>query len=272
MTTFDPAQYWNNLSGSTMKLSDVGWPNWTEAYNAYRYRLSLEQISSVIDAAVTCNPRQILDMGCGIGFWTQYLLTRFPTSQYMGMDISKRAVANLQKRFEAEKHARFLQADISNTMLDCSADLIICLEVLLHVIDCAKWKSAIKNISLCLSQNGIALISDPISVYSPAPHYDTGSNCRVRHIHEWQEVLADNELEILEVVPRTFFLDNNFDFRSPLTNQAWRLFFRGFDKLLSVKSELLGSILGFTAYQFDKRYAVKGRIGHSCKLLVLKKK
>jgi SAM-dependent methyltransferase len=269
---YDPVEYWNSLSGAEMRLSEVGWPNWTEAYNEYRYKLSLEQVSETLDRHLTREPRQILEVGCGVGFWTKYLVHRFPGSQYLGVDISKAAVSKLRERYAGAPQASFECADFGQyDRPDLVADLVVCLEVLLHIVDNENWGAAIRNIGRALAPGGLALISDPVSVYSAPPQYLPGHNSRVRHLSDWRAIFQECGLEVVEILPRTLLLDGNFDFRSPAAARRWRKFFGFYNRLLSVRSERLGALLGRAAYQVDKRYAVRGRLGHSCKMLVVRK-
>lgn len=271
MTGYDPVQYWNGLSGVQMRLSEVGWPNWTEAYNAFRYRLSLEQVSSALDQYCPREPGEILELGCGVGFWTEFLLRRFPGSRYTGVDLSRAAIEQLRSRHAGESRAHFDCADIAEFALDGSADLLICLEVLLHIVDDGRWKLALEGIGRSLKPGGIALVSDPISIHSSPPRYAPAHNCRIRHLDEWSATLEENGLKVVEIRPRTLLLDNNFDFRSSVSAGLWRAFFGVYNRLLSLPSERLGAALGRTAYHIDRRYARVGRVGHSCKLLVLRK-
>jgi SAM-dependent methyltransferase len=269
---YDPVEYWNSLSGAEMRLSEVGWPNWTEAYNEYRYKLSLEQVSETLDRHLTREPRQILEVGCGVGFWTKYLVHRFPGSRYLGVDISKAAVSKLRERYAGAPQASFECADIVEYgRTGPTADLVVCLEVLLHIVDNRSWAAALENIARILEPGGLALISDPIAQHSSPPPYTLGNNSRVRHLTEWRAILDECGLEVVEVLPRTLLLDDNFDFRSPLGARLWRRFFGLYSRLLSIRNERLGTMLGFAAYQVDKRYAVPGRPGHSCKMLVIRR-
>ena len=272
MAAYDPAEYWNGLSGSRMRLAEVGWPNWTEAYNAARYQLALEQISAALDAHCATPPRRIVEVGCGVGFWTEMLLRRFPRAEYTGVDISCRAVERLAERHAGESRARFVCADVSEATLPAGADLVVCFEVLLHIVDDARWRRAVAAIGACVAAGGLVLISDPVSVHAAPPQLGPEANCRMRHLDEWERLLREQGLELLEIQPRTLLLDNNFDFRSRAAAQVWRQFFRVYNRVLSIPFEPLGAALGRVAYHVDRRYARRGRMGHSCKLLVLRKR
>lgn len=267
--TYDPSEYWNNLCGNQMKLAEVGWPNWTEAYNRARYRLSLEQVSQIVDR-LHSEPQRILEVGCGVGFWTRYLTERFPASTYLGIDLSMKAINNLREQYRDKPNVSFLHADASTVRLPASSyDLVICFEVLLHIVDEERWTQAIAKIGDALSPNGYALLSDPLTMQCEPLKYSPGDNCRVRKLTDFRNALASYELEILEIHPRTFFLDNNYDFRHGWASRCWNTFFRQYNRLLSIKSEPLGRLLGYFAYHFDKKYIASCAPGHSCKLTVI---
>lgn len=269
---YDPNEYWNSLVGSGMRLSEAGWPNWTDAYNEYRYKLSGEQIPYPLDRYRAREPHQVLEVGCGVGFWTRYLLQRFPGCDYLGIDISTAAIGTLQESYAEEPRARFERTDITgHAQANFTADLVICLEVLLHIVDDQAWKAAIRNMARLMSPGGLMLVSDPISVYSAPPGNAVGDNSKVRHLDEWRAVLGECGLQVAEILPRTLLLDDNFDFRSQASARLWRKFFRYYNRLLSLRSERLGRMVGMAAYHIDRQYAVPGRLGHSCKLLVIQR-
>lgn len=268
--TYRPVEYWNALSGHKMLLSEVGWPNWTEAYNKARYKLSLEQVSHIIDELPT-SPKNILEVGCGVGFWTRFLTQRFPDSSYQGVDISAAAVTNLKKQYSHLSNTSFTQGDVSSIVLPANNyDLVVCLEVLLHIVDDALWEQAIHTIANALSSTGYALLSDPLTMWCDPPGYTVGDNCKVRKMADLQRVLERHGLEILQIHPRTFFLDNNYDFKHAWARRCWNVFFHRYCRLLSIKSEALGSLLGRCAYHFDRWYTSTHSPGHSCKLTVIR--
>jgi SAM-dependent methyltransferase len=268
---YRPEHYWNQLCGQEMKLSEVGWPQWTEAYNTYRYKLSLEQISRVLDT-LNIEPQKILEVGCGIGFWTRFLSSRFQNSDYIGVDISKKAIENLQRQYEGNPRVRFQCSDISTPPhFPYKYDLIICLEVLLHIVDNDLWKKAIHHMSQSLSPGGYILISDPLNIHGEPPPYKLGDHDRVRKLEDFKHCLSEEGLEIVKIYPRTFFLDANCDFSSTWTRNLWNRFFRVYNRLLSIKWEPLGHAFGYPAYLFDKWYTSSERMGHSCKLIVVKR-
>jgi len=269
---YDASRYWNELSGSTMRLRDVGWPTWTEAYNAWRYRLALEQVSATIDRVGPTRPAKIVEVGCGTGFWTAFLRARFPDAEYVGADLSETAVRKLAERLGAPR-ASFRVADIADQApADGDADLVVCFHVLLHIVDQDRWRAGVGNVAAAMAPGGVALVSDPIAVHSAPPEYQAGANSRVRHLDEWRRVLSDAGVEIEEIRPQTFFLDDNFDFRSARATARWRRFFGGYHRVLSIQQERLGSMLGWMAYRFDRRYARGDRMGHGSKLLALRKR
>lgn len=271
MFTYKPKEYWNDLVGQKMKLSEVGWPNWTEAYNSFRYKLSLEQVSKILNNKLKnkTDNINILEIGCGIGFWTEYLSRRFPSSNYTGIDISKSSIDKLKQIYLNKKNINFLLQDLTQLgTFPYKFDLIICFEVLLHITDDTLWGKSIESISRNLSASGLLLISDPVSINS-ALSINIGMHNKIREIEKWNNELKKNNLEIKKIYPRTFFLDNNFDFKNAYTYRKWCFFFQYYNKILSIRNEKLGYILGIIAYLFDKVYTRIAKYGHSGKLLII---
>jgi 2-polyprenyl-3-methyl-5-hydroxy-6-metoxy-1,4-benzoquinol methylase len=269
---YNNKQYWNNLVGQNMSLREVGWPQWTEAFNAARYKLTAEQTIETLQKLYTTPPKNILEIGCGIGFWTNIVTQLYPDAKYVGIDISQKAVENLQIKFASNTNAKIICADVGleNFITDSdSYDLVLCMEVLLHITDDTAWQYAIKNILKCTNQ--YAIISDPFIMWQ-GKKYSADDNNKTRKWSDYQQAIEKSKGEIIAINPRTFLLDNNIDFKTKIGLQIWNLFFKIWNKLLCIQNEKIGNLLGKMAYGFDKWYCGKTKFGHSCRQIVIRKK
>jgi SAM-dependent methyltransferase len=273
MRHYTNKDYWNSLVGESMLLKEVGWPEWTEAYNRARYKLAEKQNVRSYKKYLKDSPKRILEIGCGIGYWTNVLTNQFPEAEYTGLDISQQGIEKLKARYNGRKNISFINMDVTTPGLDIEHkkfDLIVCYEVLLHIVDDKAWANAVKNILAHLSDEGVLMLSDPFTIYKSFP-YREGDNCKVRTKENYEQHIADNKCRVVAMDARTYLLDNNFDFKSRLAAKAWKGFFHFYNKLLSVQSEFLGSILGNLAYGFDSVYTKVTGLGHSCRLVIIKK-
>ena len=103
---------------------------------------------------------RVLDYGCAHGHYTVPIAKTFPMGEFVGVDISERAVKAARKWAERDivKNASFIQMfdGVLNT-LD-KFDVIIAGEVLEHVID--PWK-LLDDLRACLKPGGCLIITTP---------------------------------------------------------------------------------------------------------------
>lgn len=100
---------------------------------------------------------KVIDVGCGSGIFSN--LAASMNYQVLGMDISHNAVKVLNKRYKKNKNLKFLQATAEKIPARSkSADLILCFEVLEHLVNPSVSLSEIHRV---LKDNGLAIISVP---------------------------------------------------------------------------------------------------------------
>ena len=269
--SYNNKEYWNSLVGKEMSLKEVGWPQWTEAFNKARYQLAAEQTIATLQTIYTSAPLSILEIGCGTGFWTNILTTLYPNAIYLGIDISKSAINHLQEKYENNSNIQFTLADVGQENLILhfeNYDLVICMEVLLHIINDHAWKNAMSNI--LNHTNKFAIISDPFIMYHGLQQSGSENN-KLRKWTDYENEIKKNNASVISITPRTFLLDNNIDFKTKIGLKVWNLFFKLWNKLLQIKNEKLGNILGTIAYRFDKWHFKKTKYGNSCRQVLLKK-
>jgi SAM-dependent methyltransferase len=273
---YDNKEYWSGLIGNTMSLKEVGWPNWTEAYNKYHYRIRAENVDQTINRFISIEPGTILEIGCGVGFWTKFITKKFPNASYTGVDISEKAISVLNENNTNPK-LKFVQQDISQPYNNLSQlitqnkyDLIICFRVLLHIVDDGSWKNALENICRLKTADGTLLLSDAVMLLDQTGTNPSDNHCKLRTLTDYQSIIKNSGLAIKTILPETFLFDNNVDFKNKYSKKAWDSFFKVYNRILSIKSEALGSFIGFIAYYFDKLFLKFTKYGHSTKMLVIK--
>lgn len=82
----------------------------------------------------------VLDIGCGQGSFLKELYSEFPHINIVGTDISSKAIEMAQAKVP---NGRFQLLDLSKERLDETFDLVICSEVLEHILD---DQTAIQNL------------------------------------------------------------------------------------------------------------------------------
>ncbi|MFH0942923.1 MAG: class I SAM-dependent methyltransferase [Candidatus Beckwithbacteria bacterium] len=103
--------------------------------------------------------KQVLDIGCGLGWGAEYLAKK-KAKQVLGIDRSGAAINYAKTNLRLE-NLRFMQLDVKNIRkLKTKFDLVLIFDVLEHLpvnnVDCF-----IKDINLKLKPKGIVMISTP---------------------------------------------------------------------------------------------------------------
>ena len=90
------------------------------------------------------NPKLILDVGCGDGFYLHLLHSLFPDAKIIGVDMDKNALKSASLNVRG-KNVKLKYGDVCNLRFrDNSFDVVLASEVLEHVQDDAR---GLKNIS-----------------------------------------------------------------------------------------------------------------------------
>ncbi|HEX3072480.1 MAG TPA: class I SAM-dependent methyltransferase [Ignavibacteriales bacterium] len=102
---------------------------------------------------------KVLDVGCGRGKALRYLAQAYPSSSFLGYDLSDEAIA--YAKLEAEKiglaNLRFEQKDITNFDINEKFDLITAFDA---VHDQARPDNVLRGIYRALNDDGVFLMQD----------------------------------------------------------------------------------------------------------------
>ena len=103
--------FWNSRYKS-FTLSESGWSGAGEALNQRIYACKRQALRQALAALGRTRARafSVLDAGCGQGHFARFYRHEYPSSIYLGLDISERAVAHLQ---QAIPGAEFRVADLT---------------------------------------------------------------------------------------------------------------------------------------------------------------
>ena len=135
-----------------------GYDEWGHQWRAsqkYRYILALSTIEELLSQG---NPQSILDLGCGLGDFTNMVRSVNPKNILRGMDISRNAVWGARRKYPQIKFRYGELPDISYVE---KFDGIIALECV-NYLDEKKRKTALNNIHIHLKPGGWFLFSSPI--------------------------------------------------------------------------------------------------------------
>lgn len=98
--------------------------------------------------------KRILDVGCASGFMTNEISKIFPKTKIVGVDAYSKAVNYGKKIYP---HIEFLVSDAHKLPFSRNSfDLVICYEVIEHLLD---PESALQEIKKVLQKNGTAIVA-----------------------------------------------------------------------------------------------------------------
>ena len=151
--------FWNDRYRH-FSLSESGWLGAGEAHNRYLYRCKEQALTGALKA-LGLGPEddfQILDAGCGQGFFANLYHERFPRAGYAGVDISGRVVQHLRSEHPERD---FFEGDMSKWRHPSGArfDVIQALEVLHLMLDDDLVERTLENLASQLEPEGHLLIT-----------------------------------------------------------------------------------------------------------------
>ncbi|SDJ12747.1 glycosyltransferase [Paenibacillus naphthalenovorans] len=268
---FDYAAYWNNRLNQRFNVEGVGYLGLGEIYNRYMYQIRLDILNYLFNQIFdNFKNASVLELGPGIGMFTQFFATQKP-GYYKAIDIAKKSIIELEKKYD---QFEFIEGDISiaANYETNRYDLVFAADVLLHLTDEEKYRSAISNISSSLKNTGYAVLFDPISMIgtqSESPHVV------IRDISYVNNVLDSAGLEIVSVLPVSFFMNYPFDRKMLKDNgQIVKEMFDYIQAVFSSKdlSDETKNLCASWLISVEKNLLADKRFGLSQKALLIKKK
>ncbi len=177
-------------------LSESGWIGAGERYNEYLYeckRQSLKRALRLIGINVK-SALDVLDAGCGQGFFAEVWMKDFPKARYTGVDISEKVVAHLQPRYAG---LDFFVGDLTSWKHPTRQqfDLIHAFHVFLMFVSDSAVEQAVCNLASQLKPTGHLLLTAALPKHSVDPTEYT------RHPSQafWRALLPKAALELVSI-------------------------------------------------------------------------
>lgn len=127
----DPARVFDRVYETGAWNSDVGSDEDVVSGSGSLPANSRPYEDLVVERARALGVRRLVDVGCGDFQVAGRILERLPEVDYVGLDVSARAVERNARRFASER-VRFAQLDIARRDPP-KGDLVLCREVLQHL-------------------------------------------------------------------------------------------------------------------------------------------
>lgn len=137
---------------------------------------------------------RILDAGCGRGYFTDGL--RRCGHRVDGIDASASAIARARELHGGGFEVATLEGYRGTSLFD----VIVCVDVLFHVLDDAIWRAALATFAAHATVEGILIVTDvfPASRYAPRPYIVN------RACDEYDAELAGHDFARVELLPYAF--------------------------------------------------------------------
>lgn len=207
---YRPREFWDQRLSQQFDLRGTGETGLSLAYNRACYELRREVLDRAL-AARNFDPRgrRVLDVGCGTGFFTAYYLER--GAIVTGVDIAPTSIARLGERFPG---TRFILADVAETRLDASYDLVNAFDVLYHIVDDGRWEKAVAHLCDAVVPGGWLFLTDAFPRHE-RPAHEAAHN-RMRSLTRYQQVLRAHDVVPIRTYPTHVLLNRHLGPFRPL--------------------------------------------------------
>lgn len=136
MDNYDPGKYW----------TERGKSYYLRNFNTVAYKL---QEKLLINALCNLTFTSVLEVGCGFGRITRLILQNFSNiGDYLAFDMSFDQINNAKKYLQHANQVDFIVSDIMSVSGNKKYDLVLAVEVLLHVRPQDLKNTIIKLLSL----------------------------------------------------------------------------------------------------------------------------
>ncbi len=209
---YDARTYWDRRLDRDFTLRGVGVRNLSRQYNTWLYRVRdrvFRRAVRVLD--VDLRGAKVLDVGPGVGFYVQRW-SRLG-ADVTAVDIADSAVRQLRGRFPG---VRFERLDVSEDLsaLGDGYDVVSAFDVLFHIVDDERYRTALGNIHRLLRPGGWFVFTDTLARRrtQSADHYVR------RSISEVEDAVRAAGFEVVHRRPAFFLMTYPFD----ATDKKWR--------------------------------------------------
>lgn len=262
MPKFDAAAYWENRLRGNVALERIGHIALGRHYNEWLYRVRESVFRRTVESlGVDLSASSVLDVGSGSGFYVR-VWKELGVRRITGLDLTSAAVEHLRMLFP---DTTFYKADVGGNFElpdNPPFDLISAFDVLFHIVDDARYQTAIANIHSLLRPGGLFLLTD-LFVHNevvPLEHFVC------RPLKQTEQVLRDVGFRILVRRPVFALMSDPVDSSNLLLKLWWGALRR------SVwSSEVLGFLVGAALFPLEILLDSMLKEGCSTEIMVCRK-
>ena len=263
MSEIDVRDYWERRLGADWSLRGVGFSRLGTRFNEWQYRQRAERFDAIVQALpVDVTKSRVLDVGSGTGFYID-TWRRLGAKDVVGLDLTDAAVDNLRRSFP---ETTFVRHDITEGTAGLATetfDIVSCMDVMFHVVEDARFLSALTNISTVLAPGGSFIWSD----FFLHGRELRGSHIVWRNLYRIEAMLDQAGFEILLRRPFFYLMNEPRDSSSRLAMPIWKA-----AMWLASRSETSGDFAGRRLYRLDRRLTARRTESPSTEVMVCRKR
>jgi len=214
-TAFDYSRYWNKRLKRDFSISGAGHIDYSPGLNEALYADRFYLLNHLIENS-TFKGKSVLEIGPGIGQFTNYFFSHKDLNDYLGVDIAKVSVEELTKKFGKRfkfREGDFASSDILKSIGERKFDFIFAAAVLLHIVSDDGYSKFIENVSRGLKDGGIYIGMEPIS-FLPKEGIDKINMSPHNRMLRWDDLhqcLEENGLIVESLTPLFSIMNTPFD-------------------------------------------------------------
>ena len=263
---YDPEAFWETRLRGRFDIASAGFRGIGKTFNEALYRQRVVVLRRAIRRfKLKVEGTDVVELGPGTGFYVE-LWRAWRVGSLIGLDITTVVPERLSATFP---EYRFAQADISEPwpVADASADLVTAFDVMFHIVDDARFASAIAEAGRVLRPGGHLMVSDLFL------HGETfrGYHQVSRTLDDYAATLSAAGFDVLGRLPIFITMHPALDvpagWRRRLADRWWSAL-----EARLLASPRLGRRIGSVLFWIDRILTIPLRGGPSTELLLARKR
>ncbi|MFC5826470.1 class I SAM-dependent DNA methyltransferase [Nonomuraea insulae] len=254
--------FWEQRLDADWTESGVGYKQLGLAFNTWIYRIRGEVFRREVGGlGLDLSSARILDIGSGTGFYLrqwQYL----GAGSITGADLTSAAVERLRGRFPGKEILRLDIAEPGDAIEPASFDAVSAMDVLFHITDDQRYRSALRSIGRAIKPGGAFVLSENF-----LHGREQRGEHQVNHTLSWiSGALDEAGFDVVRRVPMLVLMNAQVD-----ANPVWRKLWGGFLRAATL-TEVTGGAAGALLALAERRLVRVVRESPTTELMICRRR